>query len=40
MWTPNRNLIVYSAFFSAEEGQTQVDPKIGFLKIPERKTIS
>lgn len=41
LWAPNKNLIVYSCFFtSTEEGQPALDPKIGFLKIPERKTIS
>lgn len=39
-WFPNRNLIVFSTFITAEEGQTPIDPKIGFLKIPDRKIIS
>lgn len=40
MWTPNRNMIVYTAFFNQEdETKPKIDPKIGFMKIPERRII-
>jgi len=40
MWVPNKNFIVYSAFFPQEEDAQKVDPKIGFLKIPERRIVN
>lgn len=40
IWAPNRNLIMYTAFFeSADTDKPKIDPKIGFMKIPERKII-
>lgn len=41
MWCPNRNMIVYTAFFdqNADESKPKIDPKIGFMKIPERRII-
>lgn len=40
MWCPHKNMIVYSAFYKQEDEEKQkVDPKIGFMKIPERRVI-
>ncbi len=39
-WSPNRNLVVFTSFIKTAEGQTHIDPKVGFLKIPERKIVS
>jgi len=39
-WSPIRNLVVFTSFSKTVEGQTQIDPKVGFLKIPERKVVS
>merc|ERR1712216_494599 len=40
MWVPNKNMIVYNAFFPNEdETAPKVDPKIGFMKIPDRRVI-
>jgi len=39
-WCPNRNLVVFTSFSKTAEGSTQIDPKVGFLKIPERKVVS
>lgn len=39
MWCPNKNMIVYTAFYKQEEDKPKVDPKIGFMKIPERRVI-
>jgi uncharacterized protein with WD repeat len=40
-WAPSKNLIIYTACMSqeeqSEESKTIVDPRIGFLKIPERR---
>lgn len=36
-WMPNRNMIVYTTFFANEdENAPKVDPKVGFLSIPDR----
>ena len=40
MWCPHKHLIVYTAFFKEEiEGKQKLEPKIGFLKIPERRVV-
>lgn len=40
-WAPSKNLIIYTACLNqeeqSEESKTIVDPRIGFLKIPERR---
>ena len=33
-------MVVFTSFFKAEEGQVKIDPKVGFLKIPERKILN
>ena len=40
-WAPSKNLIIYTAYLNqeeqGEESKTIFDPRIGFLKIPERR---
>lgn len=38
-WAPSRNLIAYTCFYVDEEGENTSDPKICFMKIPERLNI-
>jgi hypothetical protein len=38
MWVPNKNMIVYTMFFPQEdENAPRQDPKVGFMRIPERR---
>lgn len=39
MWAPHKNVIVYTAFYKQIEDGPKLDPKIGFLKIPERRVM-
>jgi uncharacterized protein with WD repeat len=36
-WCPTRNVLVYNAFFGEEDN---MEPHIGFMKIPSRQTIN
>ena len=46
MWCKNRNMIVYTRFFEQEEEQeekkkqSEVDPQVGFITIPQRVNVS
>lgn len=39
IWAPHKNMIIYTAMFPSEDEKNKIDPKIGFMKIPERRVI-